>query len=91
MKSNKIIIKEENHTIENSETPNTFNNYFSNIPQELASNIPPVDTDFTTYLKNRISNSFYMSNITYKEIDDAIEGLKLNGGGVNKMSTSLLK
>ena len=32
-----------------------------------------------------------MSNITYKEIDDAIEGLKLNGGGVNKISTSLLK
>ena len=91
LKNNNITIKEDNHTIEEKETPNTFNNYFSNIPQELVSNIPPVDTNFTTYLKNRTSNSFYMSNITYKEIDDAIEGLKLNGGGVNKISTSLLK
>ena len=32
-----------------------------------------------------------MSNITHKELEDAIEGLKLNGGGVDKLSTSILK
>ena len=74
-----------------SETPNKFNNYFSNIPQELVSNIQTVDNNFNNYIKNRISNSFYMSNISYKEIDDAIEELKFNGGGVNKVSTNILK
>ena len=91
IKNSNIILQEDEYTIEMSETPNKFNNYFYNTPQELVSNIPTVDSNFNTYIKNRISNTFYMSNITYKEIDDAIEGLKLNGGGVDKLSTSILK
>ena len=91
IKNSNIIIQDDEHTNEMSQIPNKFNDYFSNIPQELVSNIQAVDNDFNTYIKNRIPNSFYMSNITHKELEDAIEGLKLNGGGVDKLSTSILK
>ena len=64
IKNSNIIIQEDEHTMEMSETPNKFNNYFYNTPQELVSNIPTVDSNFNTYIKNRISNTFYMSNIT---------------------------
>ena len=74
-----------------SQIPNKFINYFSNIAKELSSNITPVDTSFTSSLKNRTTNSFFMSNITHKEVDDAIDDMKHSGGGINKMSTTILK
>ncbi|CAL4060163.1 unnamed protein product [Meganyctiphanes norvegica] len=58
IKNNNIKLQENNHIIEMSKIPNKFINYFSNIPQELVTQITPVDTNFTAFLKNRTLNSF---------------------------------
>ena len=43
IKNSNIVIQDDERTLEMSEIPNKFNNYFSNIPQELVSNIQTVD------------------------------------------------
>ena len=91
IKNHNITIHENNQIVERANTPNKFINYFSNIPNELVANIPTVDTNFNSFLKNRLSNSFYVSSITDIEIEKAIDGLKLSGGGVNSISTNVLK
>ena len=89
-KCKNISIQEENRILESSELPDKFNNYFSNIANELVSNIPPDNVDFKSFLKDRMPNSFFMSDITNKEIVDAINGLK-TCNGINQISTDILK
>ena len=76
--------------LDSLELPNKFNNYFSNIANELVSNIPHEHTGFNSYLKNRLPNSFYMHEISNNEIIDAINDLK-NCNGINQISTTVLK
>ena len=60
----KIDIREGDNLINSPELPNKFNNYFSNIADELVSKFSPEDNNFNNYLKNRVSNSFYLFNST---------------------------
>ena len=90
VKNTKISIQEENRLLDSSELPNKFNNYFSNIANELVSNIPHEHTGFNSYLINRLPNSFYMHEISNNEIIDAINDLK-NCNGINQISTTVLK
>ena len=90
IKNNKISIQEENRILDSSELPNKFNNYFSNIANELVSNIPQDQVGFKTFLKNRLPNSFYMYETSNQEIIDAINGLK-SCNGINQISTTVLK
>ena len=55
----------------------------------MVSDISPGDTNFDAFLQNRIPNSFYMHNITSKEIVDAINGLKSNNS-IHQFSTDIL-
>ena len=71
--------------------PNEFINYFTNIADKLISELPSSNTNATSYLSNRIQNSFLMSQLVKKEIESAITGLKNNGKGVNNISTLVLK
>ena len=42
------------------------------------------------YLQNRQINTFYLSHVTHKEVENAIEQLKDNGCGLYNFSTDLL-
>ena len=86
----RIDIREGDNLINPPELPNKFNNYFSNIASELVSKFSPEDNNFNNYLKNRVSNSFYLYNTSKIEIVNAINGLKTTNG-VNQVSTDILK
>ena len=90
IKNNKISIQEDNRILDSSELPNKFNNYFSNIANELVSNIHQDQVGFKTFLKNRLPNSFFMYETSNKEIIDAINGLK-SCNGINQISTTVHK
>ena len=85
----KISISDDDGIVNSADVPYKFNNYFTNIANELVSKIAPVDTNASSYLKNRISNSFFMSPIVHNEIEHAISGLKVNKG-INTISTNIL-
>ena len=89
--SHDIVINVENNEIHKNEVPNEFINYFTNIADKLISELPPSNTNATSYLRDRVHNSFSMSQLVKKEIESAITGLKNNGKGVNKISTLVLK
>ena len=89
-KSNNITIQEDNRIINSSELPNKFNNYFSNVADELATKISTDHDNINTYLKNRISNSFFMYDISNTEVVNSIDGLK-DCNGINQFSTNILK
>ena len=56
----------------------------------MVSKFSPEDNNFNNYLKNRVSNSFYLYNTSKIEIVNAINGLKTTNG-VNQVSTDILK
>ena len=91
IKTSQTIICENENVVSNEDVPNKFINYFSNIANALVSEIPPVDVSAESYLTNSNYNSFFMSPIDSQEIESAITNLKDNGGGVNKVSTLVLK
>ena len=58
-KCKKISISDDDGIINSTDVPHKFNNYFTNIANELVSKIAPVDRNASSYLKNRIPNSFF--------------------------------
>ena len=86
----KVDIREGDNLINSPELPNKFNNYFSNVADELVSKFSPEDNNFNNYLKNRVSNSFYLFNTSKNEIVNAINGLKTSNG-INQISSDILK
>ena len=86
-----IIINEGNRELPSNEVPNKFINYFTSIADLLISNIPQTNINASSYLTNRTENSFFMYPIVKKEIECAINDLKNNGRGVNKISASVFK
>ena len=56
--NNTINLKEDNVTIDNKEVPNKFNNYFTGIANKLTSALPTPLQDASSYLKDRINNTF---------------------------------
>ena len=54
------------------------------------SQIPVTNISSTSYLKDKVSNSFFMPSIKPKEIEDAITELKDNGCGLYKFATTVL-
>ena len=91
IKETRVSLSENNDIIESSQVPDKFIDYFSNIAKDLVSKNNHSSTKIETYLKNRISNSFHMSEIFEKDISDAIANLKCNGQGINKISANILK
>ena len=80
IKNSQIKICENENAIANEAVPNEFINYFSNIANELVSEIPEVDVSVESYLTNFNYSSFFMSPIVSQEIEAAITNLKDNGG-----------
>ena len=55
---------------------NAFNNYFANVGVNLARLIPKVNKLKLEYLKNPISNTFYLFPVTPSEVETQISNLK---------------
>lgn len=86
----KIALIEDDSIINKTVIPNKFCNYFTSIAEKLVGDIPAGQFNPVSYLRNRISNSFFMSPITSVEIGNAILDLKDNGCGLYKLSTKVL-
>ena len=54
---------------------NSFNRYFSSVANKLQSKIIPPKEDFSKYLKNRSTNSFFISPVTKEEVKDIIDNI----------------
>ena len=54
-----------------------FNKYFTNIGQDLATQIPNVYKSPMDYMKSPLSNSFWLEPVTCNEIENEISHLKL--------------
>ncbi|CAL4184363.1 unnamed protein product, partial [Meganyctiphanes norvegica] len=86
----RIMISENDNFCKLDEMPDKFKNYFTNIAQELVSEIPLSNSSPNSYLRNRNPNSFFLSNVENCEIEDVLNELKDNGCGIFKFSTRVL-
>ena len=92
-KKPKINISDTNtgDKIIESEVPNNFIDYFTTIAEKLTSQMPNVSTNASSYLRNRVQNSFFFAPCNTEEISKAISNLKDNGKGLYVISTSVLE
>ena len=88
--SNNINIINNGQVVSSSNVSNKFSTFFATIADKLVSQIPVTNISSTHYLKDRVSNSFFMHSINPKEIEDAITELKDNGCGLYKFATTVL-
>ena len=73
-----------------SEIPDTFIDYFTNIAQKLSSQLPQSQSTAASFLKNRIHKTFVLSPTSPIEVDTIIDDLKSNDHNVNSISTTVL-
>ena len=60
---------------EPSTVPNVFIDHYSTITDKLKSEIQTSQQNPESYLKNKAQQSFFMTPITYKEVEVVIEDL----------------
>ena len=76
----------EPHTIANK-----FNDYFSNIGNNLAKKIPPASCSFQDFLTERNVESIFLKPVQSKEILDIIMSMKNGSPGVDGIPAAVLK
>ena len=86
-----LLTDDEGKKHNESQIPNTFIDFFTNVAQKLSSKLPQSQTTAESYLKNRINKTFTLSPICPAEVDTVIEDLKYNDYNVNSISTTVLK
>ena len=73
-------IVHNNQVFSNESTiPDAFNNYFIGISHDLRKSIPSVSTNYKSFLKSSMNNSFFCMNSTPSEIIDIINNIKSSG------------
>ena len=82
-----IIIKENNITLSQKIVPNKFIKYFIETPLKLVSKINPININASYFLKDRPSNTFFISPIIDKDIESAIKNLKNNHNHVPNLAS----
>ena len=92
-KSNQPInLTDENGTkMQHHDVPTKFVDYFTNIAEQLTSQLPDSPKNPVEFLRNRNPNTFVFFPATDKDIAEVINNLKDNGVGVHKISNSVLK
>ena len=91
-KDSKVSICDDNgNQVTDSEVPNNFVNYFTTIADKLTSQIPNTQTHFSSYLGNRINNSFFFAPSDSSDILKVIGNLKNSGKGLYAISTDVIK
>ena len=85
-------------TIDNADTfdpkiiSEKFNEFFVNIGNKVEAKIPKPKASFLTYLKNRASNSMFVTPVDDMEVFDMLKKLdKSKSSGPNSRPTNLLK
>ena len=90
--SSKISLTDEtDQEYEESSIPSVFIEYYSTIASKLKTNIQPSQQTPDKYLKNKVEQSFFMTPISHKEVEDVINELKPNGNKIHSIATSVLK
>merc|ERR1712240_849706 len=92
-KKSKEVINLSKHDIpiENKDVPNSFNNYFTGIANQLSAQLPTSKHRASSYLRDRVNNTFFMNPLEKDEISKAVNNLKYNGKGSKTISTIVLK
>ena len=92
IKLNPTSIMDNNEVISDpSAVGNKFNEYFSNVAEELQAKIYHNDQDFTKYLKNSNPHSFFLVPTDKYEIIDIINDLDTNKAcGPHSIPTDIL-
>ena len=85
-----INIVKNDQIVNPSDVSNKFSTFFATIADKLVSEIPDTNVNTMSFLRNRVSNSFFMPAINPNDINNAISGLKDNGCGLYKVATSVL-
>ena len=85
------IVDEQNQPIAKEEVPNKFVDYFTSIATKLSSELPISENNASSYLSERIQNSFFYTPTDTTEITKVITDLKSNGKGIFKISTKVLE
>ena len=90
-KDSTINLSDENNPVNKEEVPNKFVEYFTNIASKLSSELPVSEQNASSYLTDRIQNSFLYIPSSSEEITKTITDLKCNGKGIYKISTEVLE
>ena len=86
-----IEITDDNGSkVPDSDVPNKFVDYFTNIASNLTNQLPNSLRNPAQFLTNRRLNSFVFFPANIIEIENAIKDLKDNGAGLHKISNSVL-
>ena len=87
------IIKHKGNTITEQKTiVNAFCDYFTNVGQEYANNIPKTNKLPKMYMKNKQMNTMYLNPTDPEEISNIINRLKpKNSSGHDNINSKLLK
>ena len=73
------------------EIADAFNDFFTNIGQKLASQIPKSSKIFETYI-NKVNVKMESKSLSINELKDAFFSLKINkSSGVDKVSFNIIK
>ena len=88
---NNISIVENDISIDKSQIPNKFIEYFTTKVDKLTSQLPKIDRNPSSFLKNRVPNSFFMTPINEQEVANSINSIKDNGNKINIISSNVLK
>ncbi|KAI3384258.1 hypothetical protein SNEBB_000914 [Seison nebaliae] len=70
---------------------NIFNDYFCNIAQEIAENIPAANADPMSNLQNPTCHSVFLRPVTVEECVSIIGNLKATKENVNNISVKVIK
>ena len=76
---------------EPTEVANQLNNFFSNIGNKLASNIPRSDRSPLSYLTTAYPQSFFLSPVTPEELRNCISKLKESSAGFDDIKPKVIK
>ena len=86
------FVDDDNNTYMNKDIANGFNNYFVSIGQSLEEKMPASNSNPITYLKN---DNFTVLDkplsTSSNQIENVIKTLNRVGGGIDKISTDILK
>ena len=89
-KINKIKLNDQ--TFNNDlEIASVFNNFFVNIANDLASNLPPSSDDPYTYISNLHENIIQFEPVTPDECSNIISSLKNSKQNINSISIATFK
>ena len=88
---NELRVRENNFT-NNEDIAKGFNEYFSNIGPNLASNIDSSNYNFETHVKNAKSEFAAIQHVTVSHFSHLLHGLSSNKAtGIDKISCKIIK